>query len=66
MNIKVPCKKCHKGEINTVSITSQTETYIHILRGCQVCGFTPKSVHDVHSTIDNTQLNQEEVSKFLI
>ena len=64
MNIKVLCKKCHKGEVNTVSMASQTETYIHILSGCQTCGFIPESVHSVHSTIDTTPANQEEVSKF--
>jgi Fe-S cluster biogenesis protein NfuA len=45
-------------------MTSQTETYIHILGGCQVCGYTPKSIHSVHSTLDTTVINPEEISKF--
>jgi hypothetical protein len=64
MNIVIPCKQCHEGEITTLAATGITEIYIHISSGCQMCGFTPKSIHSVHSTLDTAVINPEEISKF--
>ena len=49
MRINVTCSQCHKGTVLTMHAMDRKNIMIHVIKGCNICGYTPKSATRQHT-----------------